>query len=373
MCIRDRENTDSNESWGGIVKIESQNAFTPDVNADNPDRLRGYTAAIYRLIDIPPGSPPSPGNHYLALHQPTAAEEVLSLGTLQHLPLSAKNYYPAHAIGQPSELQGDYTDLANRAFWDRFYLSGGTSADGASTPFLNETLVRAPGTGTGTGTGQLLKQGALNINSPYPRAWFAVLASRFGYQPGNLLGLDLPDLAGMGSTDAEAVPILHTLRSTDLAEYPAKPVSPATWRGYRQIVERDDVHQLRSLARRIAQGVREEGPFKSMADFVNSGLLQRSIDAEDVALNAGFDDAMRDTPGYITQADLLQYLAPALHYRSDTFTIRAYGESLDLNGGTAAAAYCEATVQRLPQAHDDYPGRRFAVTGFFYIDPSELR
>ena len=41
---------------------------------------------------------------------------------------------------------------------------------------------------------------------------------------------------------------------------------------------------------------------------------------------------MRDTPGYITQADLLQYLAPALHYRSDTFTIRAYGESLDQNG-----------------------------------------
>ena len=79
-----------------------------------------------------------------------------------------------------------------------------------------------------------------------------------------------------------------------------------------------------------------------------------------------------DTPGYITQADLLQYLAPALHYRSDTFTIRAYGESLDQNGEKIAEALCEATVQRLPDNHPRFPGRRFALTSFFYIDTSEL-
>ena len=367
------KNKDRNESWGGIVKNDSQNAFIPEADANNPNRLRGYTAAVYRMTDLPPGNS-NPGNHYLALHQPTAAEDVLSMGLLQHLPLTAKNYYPAYAIGRPSKLDGDYNDLANRAFWDRFYLSGGVSKDGAAHPLVNKTLIPAPGADSVTGANaeKLLKQGALNINSPYPRAWLAVLASRFGLKPADLLDLNLDDSSDSSGSNIQSVPILHTLRASDLAEYPARPVSPSSWRGYRQIIEKDGNNQLRALARQIARLVREEGPFKSMTDFVNSGLLQRAINAQDVSLNTGFDDAMRDTPGYITQADLLQYLAPALHYRSDTFTIRAYGESLDQNGEKIAEALCEATVQRLPDTHPRFPGRRFALTSFFYIDTSEL-
>ena len=73
------------------------------------------------------------------------------MGLLQHLPLSAKNYYPAYAIGRPSKLHGDYSDLANRAFWDRFYLSGGVSKDSAAHPLVNKTLIPAPGAGSVTG------------------------------------------------------------------------------------------------------------------------------------------------------------------------------------------------------------------------------
>ena len=76
-------------------------------------------------------------------------------------------------------------------------------------------------------------------------------------------------------------------------------------------------------------------------------------------------------PGYITQADLLQYLAPALHYRSDTFTIRAHGESLDQNGEKIAEALCEVKLC------NDYPtttplSRSALCPDQLYIDTSEL-
>ena len=167
------------------------------------------------MTDLPPGNS-NPGNHYLALHQPTAAEEVLSMGLLQHLPLSAKNYYPAYAIGRPSKLHGDYSDLANRAFWDRFYLSGGVSKDSAP---VNKTPIPAPGADSVTGANaeKLLKQGALNINSPYPRAWLAVLASRFGLKPADLLDLNLDDSSDSSGSNIQSVPVLHALRASDLA------------------------------------------------------------------------------------------------------------------------------------------------------------
>jgi hypothetical protein len=58
-------------------------------------------------------------------------------------------------------------------------------------------------------------------------------------------------------------------------------------------------------------------------------------------------------PGWMTQADVLQVIGPSLSARSDTFRIRAYGESTDpANGTTMAKAWCEAIVQRLPEYMD---------------------
>jgi hypothetical protein len=52
-------------------------------------------------------------------------------------------------------------------------------------------------------------------------------------------------------------------------------------------------------------------------------------------------------PGFLTQGDLLEPLAPALTTRGDTFVIRAYGESRD-DSGIKARAWVEATVVRTP-------------------------
>jgi hypothetical protein len=93
-------------------------------------------------------------------------------------------------------------------------------------------------------------------------------------------------------------------------------------------------------------------------------------------------------PGWLTQADVLQVIGPALTTRSDTFRIRAYGEALDPNGNTTAKAYCEAIVQRVPAYIDpaDLPsargadlttlnttyGRQFEIVAFRWLSPNEI-
>jgi hypothetical protein len=93
-------------------------------------------------------------------------------------------------------------------------------------------------------------------------------------------------------------------------------------------------------------------------------------------------------PGWLTQADVLQVIGPSITSRSDTFRIRAYGESLDPAGKVLANAYCEAMVQRLPDYVDpsNSPsqrgtelttlnktyGRQFSITSFRWLSPDEI-
>ncbi|MCP5538499.1 MAG: hypothetical protein H7A51_20000 [Akkermansiaceae bacterium] len=110
-------------------------------------------------------------------------------------------------------------------------------------------------------------------------------------------------------------------------------------------------------------------------------------------------------PGYVSQAGVLQAIGSSLTTRSDTFVIRAYGEARNKDGTKVLArAWCEAVVQRTPDycnpADDalepillpgsDDPsdvtrvlnsslsgesqkyGRRFIVTGFRWLNPSEI-
>jgi len=92
----------------------------------------------------------------------------------------------------------------------------------------------------------------------------------------------------------------------------------------------------------------------------------------------------------MTQGKLLQRLGPILSARSDTFRIRAYGETADpVGGGDPVTAYCEAIVQRRPAYVDeaDAPetgpadlssntnrrfGRQYHVIAFRWLGEEEL-
>lgn len=146
------------------------------------------------------------------------------------------------------------------------------------------------------------------------------------------------------------------------------------------------------------------GPFRSLADFVNrnlandlaagvdssaaKGVLQAALDEptntdspnyrfftggtfRDVGVAQGdsnwsFDWSGTNSAhlagqgpttstalGYIMQADILQQIGPYLSARSDTFTIRTYGEYVNPTTGEAnGKAWCEAVVQRTPEYVD---------------------
>jgi hypothetical protein len=196
------------------------------------------------------------------------------------------------------------------------------------------------------------------------------------------------------------------------------------WRGFRLL----DNDKVTALAEAIVAQVKERGPFVSLADFVNrrlssedandanldspglSGPLQAAIDAT-ATINANFSDQVylgdisdqKDVvdsynvpypdqavgataaaaTGYLLQSDLLMSLGPVLSARSDTFTIRAYGDHEDSVTGQKSIALCEAIVQRLPEYIDDSDeaeltpalasvnkdfGRRFVIRSIRWLD-----
>jgi hypothetical protein len=235
---------------------------------------------------------------------------------------------------------------------------------------------------------QFLKnRAAFNVNSTSVEAWTAFLSGNLGIKRPLATG----ELADDGVSFARYRKPSSVGRTSD-----AEPDRAGAWVGARQLT--DD--EVRTLAERIVGEVRNRGPFVSIADFVNRRLADEqnetsrmgAIDAAIKAsgLNEQFeiqakylstsvnegggetDNNLVDfkksyryksgenyttvqprsqawgVPGFLTQSDVLEPLAPALAVRGDTFTIRAYGESSDGNV-VMARAWIEAVVERTPR------------------------
>jgi len=129
-------------------------------------------------------------------------------------------------------------------------------------------------------------------------------------------------------------------------------------------------------------GKGEGEPFRSLDDFARAGLLEDALGATPIN-----DGHLPEDPHFVSGRHILALLAPILGVRSDTFTIRAYGEVRNpLTGNSLAEAWCEAQVQRLPDYVDptnapaDTPthpdnvayGRRFILTAFRWLTPVDI-
>ena len=259
-----------------------------------------------------------------------------------------------------------------------------------------------------------LIQGAFNVNSTSVDAWAALLR-------GNK-DLAIESLQGTTDTkDGTPFPLAGTVSDTG---------SFNGWEKFSRLSDAD----IESLAEKIVDEVKARGPFMSLSDFVNRRISNDSR-AEQGALQAAIEQAginasirannMSDTiPNYddyseffpyadasyigsrnnatgipleVNQANLLLPIAPKLTARSDTFTIRAYGEVTSVDGDTVKAV-CEATLQRIPEyldSNDDpwdenfqnplYPsgssqlqavnelfGRRFKVVQFKWLNQNNI-
>ncbi|MDB4332720.1 hypothetical protein N9969_03350, partial [Akkermansiaceae bacterium] len=142
----------------------------------------------------------------------------------------------------------------------------------------------------------------------------------------------------------------------------------------------------------------QESGVNSEMETPGLAITERDEDLKDISFDSMTDSTRLDhrlkpssqawgLPGYLTQGDVLGVLGSTLSARSDTFTIRTYGESRDINGKILARAWCEATVQRTPEPvvpdkYDINPepptgdqvdfGRRFKIIGFRWMTPQEI-
>ena len=347
------------------------------------------------------------------------------------------------------QVAADHSYLANRRLWDDYFLSSiapGTSPSSRSQrdvaedffnllePLPNRRYLAEPATSADDlmsklfdgdlptpdaheiAAAHLRVEGLFNVNSTSLEAWKSVLSSlRESKPPVQSTGGDQSIGAIGQGTDSGALltPVNLVMAGDDKPDV----LDPQQWIGRRLLT--DD--QVESLAREIVKQVRKRGPFLSLADFVNrrldtdpdlarAGTLQAAIDAPDCLVNEAFNQrneselsgeaflefAKAETgplstgiPGVVKQGDLLTSLAPFISVRSDSFLIRAYGESIAKNGRVTARAWCEATVRREATYLDgaDEPhlappdltspinremGRRFTITSFRWMNQDEI-
>ncbi|CAM3021280.1 hypothetical protein [Rariglobus hedericola] len=110
-------------------------------------------------------------------------------------------------------------------------------------------------------------------------------------------------------------------------------------------------------------------------------------DDTDANANKAHTSRAAFAPGYLSQADLLMSLGPVLTPRSDTFTIRAYGDVQNpATNAIEGRAWCEAVVQRLPDymetqdawtlpttgTNNDKFGRRFRIVSFRWLTSNDI-
>ncbi|MCC5847387.1 MAG: hypothetical protein JJU29_04760 [Verrucomicrobia bacterium] len=170
---------------------------------------------------------------------------------------------------------------------------------------------------------------------------------------------------------------------------------------------------LEEFAAAVAEGVREYAaangrPFLTLNEFITGNfrngnsllntILEGDVDAGRFPrLAAGelrrpFGDNLdgwtpeERTPAWLSQADVLTSLAPFLSTRSDTFTIRSYGNVRDpISGETISRAWCEAVVQRVIVPMNETAtldemagvpssafGRQFKILSFRWLNESDI-
>jgi Tfp pilus assembly protein PilX len=276
------------------------------------------------------------------------------------------------AVGSP------WGGALNAAFDSAFFNPVQSSwTVGQPLPNSRHAILGAPYTGAlpaatdvaGAGAAQFLAiEGAFNINSTSTNAWTALLGRTIrGWQPVT------------GANKKLANPFFTLGHSAQFGD-PAVTGFPILGkRAFSDATIQQVATEMRTLIR--ARGA----PFASMEEFVNSGVLQASID--NTGLNATQTSDIGSvpapyTPNYLTQSGMLNTQAPLLAARSDTFTIRAFGSVINpVTGAENGRAWCEAIVQRVPEtvatggslmANATGLGRRFKIVQFRWLGADDI-
>lgn len=334
----------------------------------------------------------------------------------------------------------DHSWLSNDQLWDRYWFSSLSTLQGVAyqdaSAKSQETLAteffegvtrlpnprNVPYLGSGKSSGDaatearttggrksascIMTQGGFNVNSTSVAAWKSVLTS--------LINSDVPLADGNNEGNPAGTPFLR-MRQPVAGISSTQTAREKLWNGYRSL----DQAEIDNLAKEIVKEVKARGPFLSMGEFVNRrlaepgelsrcGAIQAALDRTSInqvmesnalpvssgeASGYGWQnpDAVTENtgagaPGEVSQGDILSAIGSFVSVRSDTFRIRAFGDARNAAGSIVARAWCEATVQRVPEYLDatDAPdavasqpaninfGRQFKVIAFRWLHPQEV-
>ncbi len=262
-----------------------------------------------------------------------------TLGALRHAPLAD---WPPYSLGETGR------DVLNSVF-DTHMVE----------PAAETALLRRAEAVGDEGDPGLRVRGAFNVNSTSVAAWRAVLAMGLREYAVNR-GAPVPV-----PLSAEAAFFRHPFGAGMLRTVGDDGPGPDSL--YREGIRLFTAEELLTLAEGVVEGVRQEGPFASVAAFLESGVIADAVAAS--GLNTDLPEA---SPGRLRQGDVAAALAPLLSARSDTFVVRAYGDVLNpATGRVEGRAACEAVVRRtgatVPDAASEYE-REFEVISFRWLE-----
>jgi hypothetical protein len=331
-----------------------------------------------------------------------------------------------HALGTPRSSSAFFYDLSyhlNEALWDDWFLSTLTTQSTGGVVFKNPSILPAneditPAVLIANTASVLYVDGAFNVNSTSREAWRALFHGIFNR------AVPLEDDSTQSPPVGEFT-ISRFYSAGSGARSGAVNVSGGSAFDGSRLFSSED---LDDLAGEVASRVQREGPFFSLATFVNRSLSPRATEdpLEDARMNgllqraifaAGWNDAfyassyrivasdyegyhneIRDAfvgstaeglPQYVTQADFLARVGDRLTTRGDTFTIRVYGESGSINVADRSQVLLEAVVQRnhefidsrdpsampiqdLTQAVNRQFGRRYHIISIRWLNHADL-
>ena len=281
----------------------------------------------------------------------------------------------------------------------RFYKPGGV------IPQVDDVRFTRANNPMQTAAAHLLIHGAFNINSVSVNAWTTVLNSFMGVQvdtayagqtseDGSVMSRFSHPPVGPFQVPANSgsFPVLSDSNSG--RSFPKFAGQAGVWAGGRRLT----AGEAGSLASQIVSRIESHGVFASLAEFVSANIIASAIAA--TPLNADIRPTQPPEgnpseevilPGMITQRDVLQSLGSILTPRSDTFIVRAYGETINpVTARVEGRAWCEAIVQRTPdyllppalggdeawlppsQPRNVAFGRRFQVVSFRWLTPADV-
>lgn len=258
----------------------------------------------------------------------------------------------------------------------------------------------------GFSSAHMLQGAAFNVNSVNREAWVAILrGARFPIGKSlDVLDTDLTGTSGDTTIPVDPLPTgasffrfsqsaqetlkadlpreVAGVRSTYAASTTTSPADPdvisqANSHLFRRGMKALSAEQIAALAAaivdRVSSRLGNSGPFRSIEEFLNEGILDASI-ADIPSINQDADGTQLEfSSQWLTQADIMTALAPILFPRSDTFLIRTYGEVI--NPATQAVegrAWCEATVQRVPEFFDPTDPPETPIAAFdATVDPDD--